>query len=74
MSKKEIIVIPKLFKDLLPINAEFCQLINDALWYRPDMSLKEFAQQINEVVTHKSVKLLMEIERCQLNEIMEKGK
>lgn len=71
MSSKKCIIIPKVFKDILPINAEFCEFINDALWYNPNMSLKEFAQLMNDVVMQKSVKLMMDIERCQLNEIME---
>ncbi|MBQ9728210.1 MAG: hypothetical protein IJV85_01295 [Clostridia bacterium] len=63
------IVVTNWNKEQHPICSEFCELINDALERRPDMSLAEFAEILNEANQYAMREMLYEVEKRQLKEI-----
>ena len=66
------ITISKWLKEENPVIAGFCQMINDALKDRPNLSLAEFAEQIDKVNKEYDLKRLQAIEKAQLEEIFKK--
>ena len=52
-------------KEKTPITAEFCEMINEALNNNPSMTLREFAELLDEENKRASVERLERIEQEQ---------
>ncbi len=64
------ISIPEWLKREKPINAGFCELINETLLNSPNMSLAEFAEQLHKVNVEATYRRIQEAERQQFEEII----
>ncbi len=63
------ITIPDWLKSKNPVTAEFCEIINEALKNRPNMSLAEFAEQIDKVHKERALQRLQDAEAAQFGAI-----
>lgn len=63
------ILITAHMRQCTPITAQFCTLINDVLRDRPDITLAEFAQILDEGNKENESKRLQAIVRRQLAEL-----
>jgi hypothetical protein len=63
------ILIPEWLKKENPICAGFCEMINEALQNRPNMSLAEFAEQLHEENVSESYRRLQAVVNKQLEDI-----
>ena len=61
----EIVTIPQWIKEKAPISAGFCEIINDALKRNPNMTLAEFASEVNRGNITATERYLEEVERKQ---------
>ena len=59
------ILVPSWMKEVAPVTAQFCELVNYALEGNPDMSLAAFAKILHEENTKASVERLEAIEAKQ---------
>ena len=64
-----MITITERLKKTNPITAEFCQIINEVLKNRPNMSLAEFAEQLDEAQKEGELRRVSCIVGEQLREI-----
>ena len=65
------ITIPKWLKEETPVIAGFCEMINEALQNRPNLSLAEFAKQIDEANVKESYKRLQAVIAAQFGMTVE---
>lgn len=61
------IVIPQWLRDESPICADFCELINYALEEKPNMSLQEFAEDLNNSNLELSYERIQQAEARQFS-------
>ena len=61
-----MVKIPAWMKRDAPMCAEFCEIINLALESNPNMSLAEFAEQINQANVEKAYEILIKAEAQQI--------
>ncbi len=59
------IMIPQWLREARPMTAGFCDMINEALEKRPNLSLAEFAEQLDAVNKENTLKLIQAAERRQ---------
>ena len=64
-----MIVIPNWLREKRPNTARFCELINETLKDRPNMSLAAFAEQLSQSNIEDSYKRIQEAERRQFGTI-----
>lgn len=61
------IIIPVWLEEGNPQSAKWCEVINDALQKRPNMSLAQFAEGIDRTVKETSLKRVQEAEKRQFD-------
>lgn len=61
------IVIPAWMKEENPMTAGFCELINETLKNSPNMTLEEFAREIDKANYIEAYNRLVRVEKAQLS-------